>query len=130
MGRWRDTTPRQPEPIRLHRPGGGRLTQNGAMDTDLAPVVATPADLTDDELRALIATANDGPQFLPASWLGLSTSQVGRSTAGGDQASPCNPEAAVNLSEDAASLTAATMMQALFVQDRGPMTTLSGTRAA
>ena len=41
------------------------------MAADLSPVVAALAELTDDELRALIATAKEGPQMAPGllAWL-------------------------------------------------------------
>ena len=35
------------------------------MSADLLPIVAALAELTDDELRALICTAKEGPQMAP-----------------------------------------------------------------
>jgi hypothetical protein len=35
------------------------------MNADLLPIVAALAELTDDELRAVVATANEGRQIAP-----------------------------------------------------------------
>lgn len=88
------------------------------MGTNQQPVVAALADLTDDELHALIATANGGPQTAPSllAWIEHAADWELQRRGGLDF--PLQPPAAaIDPSEDAARIAAATVLRAQFAPD-------------
>ena len=85
---------------------------------DLSPFVAALAELGDDELHTLIATTNAAPQVAPGflAWLEHVADWELRRRAGLDFPLQ-SPDAAIDPSEDAASLAAAMMLREQFAED-------------
>ena len=87
------------------------------MDDGLEGIRAALAELGDDELHALIATANGGPQTARLlAWIEHAADWELHRRAGLDF--PLQPPAAaIDPSEEAASITAAALLREQFVQD-------------
>jgi hypothetical protein len=88
------------------------------MGTDLGPIKAALAEVTDTELRALTAAANGVPQIAPGllAWIEYACDwEVNRRRGLDFRLQP--PEAAIDPSEDAVSIDAAIAMRATFGQD-------------
>lgn len=88
------------------------------MDADLSPVVTALAELGDDELHALITTANAGPQTAPGllAWIEHAADWELHRRGGLDF--PLQPpDEAIDPSEAAASIAAATMLREQFAPD-------------
>jgi hypothetical protein len=88
------------------------------MDPNLDPVVAALADSNDGELTALIVTVNDCPQFAPGllAWIEhLCDWEQNRRRGLDFRLQP--PDAAIDPSETADSIGAATVMRESFAQD-------------
>ena len=91
---------------------------NAPMDAALSPVIAALAVLNDHELDALIATVNDCPQFAPGflAWVEHVCDWEQRRREGLDF--PLQPpDAAIDPSEAAVSIGAATVMRESFAQN-------------
>ena len=88
------------------------------MDATLQPIATALAELSDDELHALIATANGGPQAAPGllAWIEHAADWELRRRDGLDFPLQ-TPDAAIDPSEDAATVTAAMMLREQFAHD-------------
>jgi len=88
------------------------------MEPNLQPIVAALTDLTDVELYALIASANDATQAAPGllAWLEHACDWELRQRE--DVEFPLRPpEDAIDPVEDGVSLAAATMLRERFLED-------------
>lgn len=85
------------------------------MNADLLPIVAALAELTDDELRAVVATANEGRQMAPGLLAWIEHAADCRRAGTGFALQPS--DAAIDPSEDAASVAATAMLHEQFAQD-------------
>jgi hypothetical protein len=88
------------------------------MDTELRAVKAALADISDNELQALIDATRDGTQTAPGllAWVDAACEwERNRRTGRDPELQP--PEAAIDPSEDAVSIDAAIAMRATFAQD-------------
>ena len=99
--------------------------QNSGVGTNLDSVVAALADLSDGELDALIATVNDCPQFAPGflAWIEHVCDWEQNRRRGLDFP-PQPPEAAIEPSEDAASIGGALLLRASLATDGQAVTVL------
>lgn len=88
------------------------------MDTDLTLVRTALAQLSDTELRALIAATYSAPQIAPGllAWID-STCDWELNRRGGFDYPLQPPEAAIDPSEDEVSINAAIVLRDQFVQD-------------
>ena len=92
--------------------------QNGAMDTDLTAIKAALANLSDTKLAALIAATYSVPQTAPGllAWIDSACEwELNRRRNFDYPLLP--PEAAIDPSEDAVSISAATAMRVTFAED-------------
>jgi hypothetical protein len=92
--------------------------QIAAMDTDLTGVRATLAEISDTELAALIAATYGVPQTAPGllAWIdGACDWELNRPSGFDYPLQP--PEAAIDPSEDAVSISAAIVQRGQFAQD-------------
>jgi hypothetical protein len=92
--------------------------ENGAIDTDLDPVVAALAGISDAELQALIAATYGVPKVAPGllAWLDAACDLERNRQRGFDY--PLQPpEAAIPPEENAISIDTAIAMREMFAQD-------------